>query len=233
MAALRIVAFLILIAAVGWFYYENIMPYATRQGGGAQVEQPQDEKPDTQFADIDVAGMTLELLDSGNMSVSQAYQIIPHRQTTYNAATSRMSEDASTYFTIFFTLTDIATRARVEAMQQLMTGRGGMTREKLNATIDQVIALLDIMDVPAAAVEAHEEVTTAIAEQQVFLNRWYDMPPTLERRRVVETLARHTEIKSSHNRLIKSYGILMKSFPGESQHNKIAFYDHLCALDFI
>jgi hypothetical protein len=41
------------------------------------------------------------------------------------------------------------------------------------------------------------------------------------------------EVKEAHGKLLQAYNALMRAFPGETQRNKTAFYDHLCALDFL
>ena len=43
----------------------------------------------------------------------------------------------------------------------------------------------------------------------------------------------HSLVRSSSNQLIQAYDYLMQSYPQESPHNRQAFFDHLCALDFI
>jgi len=45
--------------------------------------------------------------------------------------------------------------------------------------------------------------------------------------------SRNQLIQSSHQHLLAAYGVLMHSYPEETKHNKQAFFDYLCALDFI
>ena len=40
-------------------------------------------------------------------------------------------------------------------------------------------------------------------------------------------------VKDISRKLQRAYALLAQQFPGETLHNKSAFYDHLCALDFI
>jgi hypothetical protein len=40
-------------------------------------------------------------------------------------------------------------------------------------------------------------------------------------------------VLDAHDHLIQAYNELMQLYPGESEHNKKAFYAHLCSLDFI
>jgi hypothetical protein len=43
----------------------------------------------------------------------------------------------------------------------------------------------------------------------------------------------HSKVRSSSANLQGAYGDLMRLFPSENATNKQAFYDYLCALDFI
>ena len=56
---------------------------------------------------------------------------------------------------------------------------------------------------------------------------------TAEDRRNYEFDANAPLVQSSHNKLMKAYQLLNVQFPKEHAHNKAAFFDHLCALDFI
>ena len=79
------------------------------------------------------------------------------------------------------------------------------------------------------------------------------MNPTPEQRTAIETQRRYFDkweqkisqgehfqferndlhIQTAHRLLIQSYNKLIKLYPNSSAQNRQAFYDHLCALDFI
>ncbi|NIP39793.1 MAG: hypothetical protein GWO07_16190 [Candidatus Dadabacteria bacterium] len=46
-------------------------------------------------------------------------------------------------------------------------------------------------------------------------------------------ITREDLVHSSSNKLKRAYSILMKKCPKENGHNRQAFFDDLCALDFI
>ena len=67
----------------------------------------------------------------------------------------------------------------------------------------------------------------AISEQRRYLKAWQDSgnPRYFD--------AQAPLVRSSHGKLIAAYNHLMRLFGEENPHNKQAFFDHLCALDFI
>jgi len=63
-------------------------------------------------------------------------------------------------------------------------------------------------------------------EQRSALEQWRKIAlPT--------DLARHPLVASSSGKLHRAYAELLALFPQEDAHNKAAFFDYLCALDFI
>lgn len=145
-------------------------------------------------------------------AIAYAYKAIPHRRTIYERAESPLDKNVSRYLEAVFSLTD---RALVLRMNLL----GGS--DSVNA-YQPILADLQKIKVPKEAREVHELIILAVMEQQkVFISQ-----------EAGDMQHKKAFTNSSHGKLGKSYSMLMKTFP-ESQHNQQAFFDYLCALDFM
>lgn len=155
--------------------------------------------------------------------VDKAYRSIPHKQTTFNPAVAKMSEQDKMYLHKLFSIVDIAI---IERVQTLLWYRTGGRRGENKQNYQQILAELDQLDVPDYLIQPHQLIKQAIQEQaQYFIN--------LEGTTDFRFSARDSSVQSAHVKLINAYNQLMARFPQENKHNKTAFYDHLCALDFI
>ena len=77
------------------------------------------------------------------------------------------------------------------------------------------------------------ELIESIKEQQEFFNAWEKARGTDKFELYSKNMANHPKVKSSHGKLLQTYYILKAAYPREDEQNLQAFYDHLCALDFI
>ena len=70
-------------------------------------------------------------------------------------------------------------------------------------------------------------VEQAILEQMHYLEQWQEagVPDQFNSRAPL--------VQKSHRKLVRAHQLLVQAFPAEATHNKSAFFDHLCALDFI
>jgi hypothetical protein len=147
------------------------------------------------------------------MTVEEAYSAIPHEKTRFDAAAANMSGTEKEFLDIFFGLTDFAVAERV------IEQRGGNSDN-----YDAILGRLAALQVPEKLSQAHALVVDAIGQQRDYIKKLksggrFDSSDPL--------------VQGSHNKLIAAYGELMRAYPSEGPHNKKAFYDHLCALDFI
>lgn len=153
--------------------------------------------------------------------VEDAYRAIPHRRTVFNVEAARMSPEERTYLTTLFTLVDLAVVERVDMLSAL--------RQKQPVgkdDYDAVLGQLGTVPVPSRLRGVHQLVVSAIMEQRAALAQWRNGGPP-------EQLGGHALVVSSSTKLRQAYGELMQLFPEENGHNKAAFFDYLCALDFI
>ncbi len=163
------------------------------------------------------------------MTVSEAYRAIPHRQTSFSKSQAKMSEDEKNYLARLFDLADQAMVARVETMLWFQSGgRRGESYENYTRRVDGVLAALAQSSVPRRLRGVHNLIAEAVVDQKAYFAKWHEMQD-MERR----FDPRSGAVRSSHQKLIKAYNTLMQLYPRESPHNQQAFYDHLCALDFI
>jgi len=81
------------------------------------------------------------------------------------------------------------------------------------------------MNIPDNLKQAHELITQAIHEQNQYFKK-------IDSSKKYSFNANDKIVQTSHTKLIQAYNLIMALFPKENKHNKEAFFDHLCALDF-
>lgn len=152
------------------------------------------------------------------MTVEEAYKAIPHAQTTFDSTQGQMSGDEKAFLDKFFQLVDLAVVERVSAMQGISSGKP--------VTFNYAAIERDLMslDVPEKIKTAHGLVMQAVAEQRQYLEKWKASGGAFD---INDPL-----IGSSSAKLVQAYSQLMAAYPSEGAHNRQAFFDHLCALDF-
>lgn len=180
----------------------------------------------------DVQTIIKELKAGMPSTISQSYKAIPHAQTTFSAIQSSSSRADKIYFDHFFTLTDLMMSARVSALTNLYHGRGGITVNRYNAAYNLAMNGFAQLNVPSNASKAHELTLEAIKEHRDFLNKW-GSANGVTKDKIKKSYRSDPLVRSSSRKLIQAYGALMSRYSSETGHNKKAFYDHLCALDFI
>ena len=109
---------------------------------------------------------------------------------------------------------------RVDAMVN------GPNRSGYLSRIDSVLWQIDRLQVQANIEPAREHILTAVQQHRAYFELQGSNGSKAR-------AARQQLIQTSHDHLISAYNRLMQSYPSETQHNKQAFFDYLCALDFI
>ncbi len=156
-------------------------------------------------------------------AVESAYRAIPHRRTVFDAGAATMSPDERAYLRQLFELVDLGIVERVETLGWLRS-RGG--QEPLVESYDQVVSQLGALSAPPRLASVHRLVSEAMVEQRAALGEW-------RKTAVPGNLPAHPLVVSSSGKLRQAYRELLALFPRENEHNKAAFFDYLCALDFI
>jgi hypothetical protein len=106
---------------------------------------------------------------------------------------------------------------RVRAMQTLS---GSETYE---SNIVKILDRLRKLSPPEKLKPVQQLILQAIEQHRDYFRR---LPDT-------HAQERKQMIQQSHRTLIQAYNTLMRLYPDETPHNRQAFYDYLCALDFI
>lgn len=159
-----------------------------------------------------------------DLPVELAYSAIPHQRTAFRVdLTSLPSEDAA-YLAALFALSDAGVVERVSIQQAL--GQGGDWSPG-GSNYAAILGAIAALDTPEKLLPVERLVFEAIGEQRRYLEQRRDSgnPSAFDRGAAL--------VQSSHGKLIGAYNRLMKLYGGEQRHNKQAFFDHLCALDFI
>ena len=157
------------------------------------------------------------------MSVASAYSAIPHKRTPFRSDIAAMPKTEIRFFEQLFELTDIAMVERVQSLFWFQT-HGAKGANAPNYA--KILSDLDALAVPGHLAPVHGLIRQVISEQMQYFGN-------VNNRGKYKFDANEPLVQSSHNKLMKAYQLLNVQFPKEHAHNKAAFFDHLCALDFI
>lgn len=152
------------------------------------------------------------------LTVEQAYSAIPHQQTRFDVASSPVDNEEKQFLDLFFGLTDLALVERITLLKL------DSQNQPVEDNYDDILRRLTELQVPERIVHAHQLVIEAVREQKTYLELWRSGKAGFN---INDPL-----VESSHGKLTQAYGELMRAYPQENAHNKQAFFDHLCALDF-
>ena len=164
---------------------------------------------------IVLVGLMGTATSASALSVEEAYRLIPHQQTIFQPASARMPASERAYLAAFFSAIDQAIVAKVSARRDTTVAQAyapvWKAWEKLNP--------------PASLKAIQDKVKASIIDQQAFLLE-------IEKKQSSWNMS-HPKVRSSSANLQGAYGDLMRLYPSENATNKQAFFDYLCALDFI
>ncbi|MCB9977329.1 MAG: hypothetical protein H6858_07010 [Rhodospirillales bacterium] len=168
-------------------------------------------------------------------SIEESYAFFNHERTPFDTKISKLSPYDVAYLKHYFSLTDQAFQLRTNMMQYFYVNSQSYKKQIRNY-VDKINEVLDnfiLVRAPTKELKDIEKLTMlAIAEQRDFFIEW-----SQANGREVLTLREgykyNKRVISSHLKLQKAYTELMLLFKDEDPYNHKAFYDHLCALDFI
>ena len=163
-------------------------------------------------------------LDSFCLTVQEAYEAIPHRRTVFDYNKSLMFTQEKKYLSKVFNLTDLATVEKGSMLIRLTSeGQAGEVANNYSNILNRLYEI----NPPAGLVNFHKLIISSIEEQRKALYKWENSLFDYSK------LSKEMLVRSSSAKLKRAYSILMKKYPKEGNHNKQAFFDHLCALEFI
>jgi hypothetical protein len=151
------------------------------------------------------------------LGIKEAYKAIPHAQTPFHVLQSNMSDTEARYVSRLLSLSELAMVERVEAM------KNGPENAHYERDIADILKQLSSLETPQKLRAVYDHIYQAIQQQRSYF--------TLHNSR--DKKQQKQLIQGSHHHLITAYNMLMKLYPNESKHNQRAFFDYLCALDFI
>lgn len=168
------------------------------------------------------------------MTIDQAYKAIPHVRTQYDPKQSTLPDAEKAYLDHLFFVTDLALQKRMMMLHYFSKTREEAYLKTYNTEIGNMISTFSLMPAPTEQLKSVEQtLITALRQQQKFFNDWAASKGTGQYERLQKNHTSELLVISSHNNLISVYNMLNQLYPQETEHNKKAFYDHLCALDFI
>jgi len=193
-----------------------------RFGGSAIAEVSPNKRVETSGSVPALGNPFVDVRQS--MTVGDAYRAIPHHRTQFDRRAARMDASDAHYLESLFELTDLAMVERVQSQLWLQSGGKHGSREENHR---KILAHMDSLESPKSLARVHALTRAAIDEQHRYLSMWQHSGQAGYFSRAAPL------IRSSHAKLIAAYNELMVLYPQEGDHNRQAFFDHLCALDFI
>ena len=145
-------------------------------------------------------------------------------------AASNIPAQERRYLEVAFDLIDQSIRLRVTAYQKFSRGETGDAQ--LISDMVRVGEYLQSYEPPSNLSGYHKQLVKALADQRTFFEEW-SARGTQFQYGEPHKLASHAKVQGASNALKEAYGILMQMYPGENEHNKQAFFDYHCALDFL
>lgn len=169
------------------------------------------------------------------ISVEDAYRAIPHRYTPFESRSVKMNSKDAAFLQEFFRLLNLAIVERVQTQAWFQSsGKRGIAFPNYQRTTDGLIARLEALPVPESVKAVQRSVIEALKDQRAYFEEWQG---AVTRRQpfkyALGASPHHPRILSASQKLHQAYGRLMQAYPQETERTKQAFFDHLCALDFI
>ena len=165
-----------------------------------------------------------------DLSVDAAYAAIPHRRTAMSFAGSNMPDQDKRFLEVAFHVIDQAIRLRVTAYQKFSRSEVGDSQSL--SDMDRLVDYLRNTEAPASLSSYQAHLLQALSDQRAFFEEWQTQGQQFQYGRP-QTIGTHPKVQSASTALREAYGILMETYPGEGNHNKDAFFDYHCALDFL
>lgn len=154
------------------------------------------------------------------LDIDEAYRLIPHQQTPFIKHKSTLPTLEADYVEQLLSLAELAMVERVKAQKY------GPKKSRYKQQINSILQELNQLKTPKKLIPAYGYIQAAIKLHRNYFDlHALNDPKSKQQRRKL--------IKDSSRYLIAAYMSLKKLYPGETRHNQQAFYDYLCALDFI
>lgn len=158
-------------------------------------------------------------ISRSEISVEEAYKSIPHKRTVFDPQTSKINAIEKDILLKSFALIEKSIVCKVDLGKSFSTGDYAKA-----SCYPQIIGEWKKLS-PIEPIKTYFLlVLESIQEHEKYFKRWQKEKKTPDYQ---------LEIQSSHGKLISAYNVLIAHYTQEPPHNKEAFFDYLCALDFI
>lgn len=172
---------------------------------------------------------TKALEQSLQLSVQDAYKRIPHKRTAFDISKAKMHTAEKNVLVSAFYLVDQLTVLRVKG-QELIAAGNKITHLN-NIYLEKISELKQL----AATAKSYPKlqlslglIADAASQQFQFLRYKSDSLGGFRMPASAQDL-----VGAASEKLKRAYSILVEQYPKEATQNKSAFYDYLCALDFV
>jgi hypothetical protein len=186
------------------------------------------------FISLLALSLSLELVAAA-LTVEEAYRAIPHRYTAFDMKVAKMSAKEAACFDSFFRLVNLAIVERVQTLAWFQSkGKQGSSFRNYQKQMVDLLTQFAALPVSKNLEDVRRQVVEAIKDQMAYFEEWEGAVKKRESfRYALGAGPRHLRVLASSQKLQQAYAHLMKLFPREETRNQQAFFDHLCALDFI
>lgn len=167
-------------------------------------------------------------------SSAAAYSAVPHSQTTYQSSQSSQPVDLAASIQCVLGLVDWLIIQKVRT-QQAFQARSNVAQalSSYEDSADKIIARLETYAADPRLQKPVSLIIMGVEGQTDYFRVWARSGADPKLAPGGPDFGSNNHIRRSSESLKKAYSELMAAFAGESEHNKRAFFDHLCALDFV
>ena len=162
------------------------------------------------------------------LTVDEAYQAIPHKRMEYSAGKSTLSSNTKADLEKLFKFSDQALIGRIETMKGLQEKRPQVFTAYQKKT-DEILNGLNDLTNPEA-IQLATLLKAAMTSQREFFSKWHD---AVRSNTAFHYPGEDSSVQQASSHLRQLYSVLMQRYPSEHPDNIDAFYQHLCALDFL
>jgi hypothetical protein len=166
------------------------------------------------------------------ISIQKAYDLVPHRRAPFSSEKSNISSDNKFFLDKVFKLSD---QALVLKMSYLSSLQKGQLPACSMDCYTKVLTALESLLKQNPSERSAKMIYEAIVDQEKFFNNQMEKlkkDPSF-RLDVKNELSQNPLIQSSSAKLREAYSLLMSTYSNENAGNKDAFFQYLCALDFL
>jgi hypothetical protein len=160
--------------------------------------------------------LCLSMQCASALTVDEAYRAIPHNRTVFDVKAGKMDMSIAKDLLRIFEHVDEAIVLRVETMKS-RSGRQVLPKyQNLISKMESETIAKSLQPILALIVGAIRDQSEVFAKSEGQSANFSD-----------------PHVRSASQKLHSAYQSLMQTFPSEGSVNKQAFFDYLCALDFL